>query len=201
MLLQGFDALARDNMHARRMAPLRVVASRNVGLCRPVQTCLLLFPRHGERVATETHFLNVDLDIVCDESLAGLTQAFRSRNVRAINERIEAGHWLVGYEASLVDGSVESCTHFLLDAIAKLPAPMQALWGRCSKRDFNIGFECGAQPWGFESNLSVDTLRRIVAVDASVTITLYPAHWVSSANPRTTRRGNVSRRRTSTTKR
>lgn len=149
----------------------------------------------------QTHFLNVDLDVVCGESLAPLTRAFKSHNVRAINERIEAGEWLVGYETSGIDGNPESCTHLLLDAIAKLPAPLEALWSRCSRRDFNIGFACGAEPWGFEASLSNETLKRILAVGASVTITLYPAEWPSPAKPRTGHSRGQLRRRTSTARR
>lgn len=142
-----------------------------------------------------THFINVDLDLVCTESLAPLTEAFKRHRVRPINEHAERGQWLVGYEASLMDGTPESCTRSLLEAIAELPAPMKSLWNRCTKRDFNIGFECGAEPWGFESSLTNETLRRIADLGASVTITLYPTEWKSSVNPRAIRR---SRPRTST---
>jgi hypothetical protein len=36
------------------------------------------------------------------------------------------------------------------------------------------GYECGAEPWGFQQEISSATLARIAALDASLRLTLYP---------------------------
>jgi hypothetical protein len=50
----------------------------------------------------------------------------------------------------------------------------RSVWQRCSLREFNIGYNCGVEPWAFNQGLSCDLLGRMAAVSASLRITLYP---------------------------
>ena len=45
-------------------------------------------------------------------------------------------------------------------------------------REFNIGYDCGEEPWAFNQGLSAETLRRVAAVKASLRWTLYPDRQV-----------------------
>jgi hypothetical protein len=44
----------------------------------------------------------------------------------------------------------------------------------CSRREFNIGYDCGREPWAFNQVLSAQLLSRIAAARASLRVTLYP---------------------------
>ena len=62
----------------------------------------------------------------------------------------------------------------LLDAVDALSDGARELWARCSKREFNVGYDCGDEPWAFNQGLSNDVLRRMADCGASFRITLYP---------------------------
>lgn len=67
----------------------------------------------------------------------------------------------------------------LLDGIDSLSDDSQKLWSRCAKREFNVGYRCGDEPWSFNQGISNDLLRRMADCGASFRITLYP-HWPQS---------------------
>ncbi len=84
----------------------------------------------------------------------------------------------------------------LLTAIEGLPEKAKAVWEACTKREFNLGFACGTAPSAFTSTLSLEVLKRIAEVGASVTVTLYPVGLPERTAPRTrTRRRRTSTRR------
>jgi hypothetical protein len=62
----------------------------------------------------------------------------------------------------------------MLDAIEAIEGVAKDLWEECSQREFNIGFDCGDEPWAFNHGLTNATLKRLVGVGASLRITLYP---------------------------
>jgi len=55
-----------------------------------------------------------------------------------------------------------------------LEEPHRSMWSSCTRREFNIGYDCGAGPSAFEQGLSSGLLGRIAAVGASLRVTLYP---------------------------
>jgi hypothetical protein len=62
----------------------------------------------------------------------------------------------------------------VLAAVESLAPPLRAVWSGCSLREFNIGYDCGREPWAFNQGLSAEVLGRIAAVGASLRWTLYP---------------------------
>lgn len=67
----------------------------------------------------------------------------------------------------------------MLEAIEAVLGPegdarAAAMWWACTRREFNIGYDCGAEPWAFNQGLSNETLRRIAACGGSLRWTLYP---------------------------
>jgi putative transcriptional regulator len=62
----------------------------------------------------------------------------------------------------------------MLDAIESLDSDARRSWSECRLREFNIGYDCGYDPWAFNQGLTADTLHRISAAAASLRITLYP---------------------------
>jgi hypothetical protein len=62
----------------------------------------------------------------------------------------------------------------MLDAIEGLRRPARSIWARCTLREFNIGYDCGDEPWAYNDGLAHETLSRIARAGASMRITLYP---------------------------
>jgi hypothetical protein len=62
----------------------------------------------------------------------------------------------------------------MLAIVESLNEPIRSLWDRCTRREFNIGYDCGAEPWAFNQGLSTALLGRLAAAGASLRITLYP---------------------------
>lgn len=83
------------------------------------------------------------------------------------------GTWYAMFEACNAD-EPEPNIKTLLDALDQLsPAATQVLQ-QCTKFEFNIGYDCGAEPLSAPQYISHATLRRIVEHGASIRITLYP---------------------------
>ena len=104
-------------------------------------------------------YLNTDLDLVCDVDPARLAAEFESHNLRA---HVHAGDDGLFYVRCDGDNDTEPEANIarLLDAIDTLTDGARELWNRCSKREFNVGYDCGDEPWSFNQGLSNFVLRR-----------------------------------------
>lgn len=122
--------------------------------------------------AGNIRYLNTDLDLVADFDLAPLTGEFGDLVLQVT--RGGDGLW---YATCSGDNESEPETNLvrLLDAVDGLSPAARNLWIRCSKREFNVGYDCGSEPWAFNQGLSNDVLGRMAASGASFRITLYPA--------------------------
>jgi len=70
----------------------------------------------------------------------------------------------------------------MLTAVESLEEPARSLWGACTTREFDIGYNCGKAPGWFREHLTAATLARIAAAGAAVVITLYPMTDTEPAN-------------------
>lgn len=71
----------------------------------------------------------------------------------------------------------------LLDAIESLPGEAHDLWTHCTLREFNIGYDWGAEPWAFNNGLTNGTLARMVRVGAALRITMDPERPEPAGTP------------------
>jgi len=71
----------------------------------------------------------------------------------------------------------------MMVVIESLGEPLRTVWSGYSRREFNIGYDCGSKPWAFNQGLSSQLLGRMAAVGASLRITLYPPAREKSAEP------------------
>ena len=62
----------------------------------------------------------------------------------------------------------------MLDVVETLEDSLRSVWFGCTRREFNLGYDCGAEPWAFNEGLSSERLGRMAAVGASLRFTLYP---------------------------
>ena len=120
-------------------------------------------------------YLNTDLELISPQDLTPLIAAFEAGGIRAIGGVTAGGDglWYANLETlSEEHPEINICT--MLDAIESLDQSTRAIWDACNKRNFNIGYECGEEPWGFNQGVSQATIARIAAAGASLSITLYP---------------------------
>jgi hypothetical protein len=118
-------------------------------------------------------YLNTDLDLVCDIDPATLATEFESRDLSVNVTHGDDGLWYILCEDDN-DTEPEPNIVRLLDAVDSLTDAARAIWQRCSKREFNVGYDCGDEPWAFNQGLSNDVLRRMATCGATFRVTLYP---------------------------
>lgn len=121
-------------------------------------------------------YLNTDLDLVGSVALDTLAAALEALGVFPLHcERSDDGLWYCTLETEKHDHTEpESNIAEMLSAIESLPDELMQTWGECSKREFNVGYDCGDEPWAFNQGLSNDTLRRLAQCGATFRVTLYP---------------------------
>jgi hypothetical protein len=120
-------------------------------------------------------YLNTDLVLTSVEELSVLASAFEAEGVPALYvTHAEIGLWYATLNADEQFAEPEPSIAAMLTAIESLEIPLRSVWNGCSLREFNIGYDCGAEPWSFNQGLSTALLGRITAARAALRITLYP---------------------------
>lgn len=120
-------------------------------------------------------YLNTDLDLVSDDDPTPLASALESGGVFPLHiTRGEDGQWYATFETEEQYSEPEANIAAMLAAVESLDASLRSVWAGCSLREFNIGYDCGLEPWAFNQGLSSETLRRMSAAGASLRVTLYP---------------------------
>lgn len=121
-------------------------------------------------------YLNTDLDLSSASDLTPLATALDARGVFPLHVTHCGDEWYTTFEVSAEEwmGEPELTLRAMLDAIDGLEVEATDLWSGCSKREFNIGYDCGSEPWAFNNGLTNETLKRIADRGASLRITLYP---------------------------
>ena len=121
------------------------------------------------------HYLNTDLEMIGNSDLTELAHAFELAG--AVSTGVtqgEDGRCYAMFEVCNQYAEPDPNISHFLDIIESLGEPLRRIWMCCSKREFDIGYDCGEKPWGFNQALSAELLRRIANAGASLRITLYP---------------------------
>jgi hypothetical protein len=133
-------------------------------------------------------YLNTDLDVTAPCDLSPLVVALAARGVGALHvTQSDDGAWysiLSAEPIGIATTEPEPTLLAMLDAIEALKGEAKQIWSECSIREFNIGYDCGDEPWAFNNGLSNATLQRIAATGASLRITIYPPVDESKACPK-----------------
>src|SRR6185312_9899188 len=64
----------------------------------------------------------------------------------------------------------------MLVDVEVLPPPRRSVWAGCSQREFNVGCDCGLEPWALNQILSAELMGRLAAAE-----TMHFPRWRSSA--------------------
>lgn len=120
-------------------------------------------------------YCNTDLDISSPVDLALLVEEYVACGVYSLHPELRRGdHWFATLSTNEQYSEPESTISAMLDAIEAAPDQIKTIWNTCTLREFNIGYDCGDEPWAFNQGLSTATLRRMAALGATLRITLYP---------------------------
>ncbi|MSQ95238.1 MAG: hypothetical protein EXR98_11875 [Gemmataceae bacterium] len=130
----------------------------------------------------QIYYITTDLDLVASRDLAPLAAALAEKRVFALSVTAHTdGRWYATLEndcdADRERGSEpEKEIVTMLDAVDSLRGVARSIWSKCILREFNIGYECGDEPWAFNNGLTNATLRRMAKVGATLKITIYSVH-------------------------
>lgn len=125
--------------------------------------------------ATTFRYLNTDLDLTSPNNLTELAKALEASGVSPLHvTHAKDNHWCAAFETDESYHEPESNITAILDAVDLLDERRSYAWQSCVRREFNIGYDCGAEPWAFNFGLSCDLLRRMIGSGASLRVTLYP---------------------------
>jgi hypothetical protein len=121
-------------------------------------------------------YLNTDLDLTSDQDLTLLADAFKVGGAPPLHgvTRADDGLFYAMFETAESYNEPEPNIAVMVAIVESLAAPRRLVWDGCSRREFNIGYDCGAEPWAFNQGLSSDLLGRVAALGASLRVTLYP---------------------------
>lgn len=119
-------------------------------------------------------YLNTDLDIISIKDLTPLTQEMSRLGLRILSCVESKEFWYVTVETDKQYKAPENNITAILKVIEKLSPASIKIWKVCRTKEFNIGYDCGFEPWSFNQDLSANLLRRIAQERASLRITLYP---------------------------
>ena len=120
-------------------------------------------------------YLNTDLDLNSADDLTTLATVFKAGGVSPLHvTRCDDGLWYATFETDHGHAEPEVGIAIMLAVVESLSAPLRIVWDGCTRREFNIGYDCGAEPWAFNQGLSAELLVRMSAAGASLRMTLYP---------------------------
>jgi hypothetical protein len=120
-------------------------------------------------------YLNTDLELIAGEDLSTLAAHFEANGFFSLRcDRHTDGQWYGNFETDQSYEEPETNIQAMLTVIESLDGSARCVWQGCSMRQFNIGYDCGSDPWAFNNGLATETLRRIAASGASLRITIYP---------------------------
>jgi hypothetical protein len=120
-------------------------------------------------------YLNTDLDLTSGDDLTELANAFRVGGAYPLHvTKGDDGAWYATFETNVQYVEPETSIAEMLAVVESLPIELRSLWEACERREFNIGYDCGAEPWAFNQGLSAPLLARMAAARASLRVTLYP---------------------------
>ena len=121
----------------------------------------------------KAHFLNVDLEIVSSSKLDALT-AEMGRRVVVLHSgpASKPKHHLLALESSRYLRNADAVIHALCSVVESLSPTSRRIWQRAQK-EFDVGYELRRSERSLRFSLRPDTLQRVAALGARLTVTCY----------------------------
>ena len=121
----------------------------------------------------EVRYLNTDLEIESKGELSKIVEEF-AESVLVLHHGEVRGYQHASFE--IAGGSVDAdgtINSFCL-LLESLPNEVREVWDACCSRVFDVGYQSGASPQTFRSEIRASTIQRVANTGASVVITIYP---------------------------
>lgn len=132
------------------------------------------------RKKQDVHFANVDLEIWSKTDLQDLIDDLGENVLILFHDKFKNGNILASLEISYNEIDYfeniepEKILGAFCSLIENLPKKSRKIWDKSYEKIFVIGFESGNTEKSFQTDLSLETLKRIYEIGASVRITIYP---------------------------
>jgi hypothetical protein len=127
-------------------------------------------------------YLNTDLDLWSAVELTDLATFLQTNGMISLHvTQVEDETWYATFEIEGEHRNPEETIGGMLTVIESLPKKLSDIWSSCLRREFNMGYDCGDEPWAFNQVLSTELLGRLAKVGGALRITLYPDR--EAANP------------------
>ncbi|MCG7941448.1 MAG: hypothetical protein N0C88_21735 [Candidatus Thiodiazotropha lotti] len=124
----------------------------------------------------EIHYLNTDLELESPKDLTPIVEAFGEDVVNLYNGKAR-GHYLASFEIASSEGSPDSKIQYYCMLAESLFGEEKILWEGCYSKVFDIGYEGGTGHKSYTDEVRANTLERVVALGASIRVTIYPMNF------------------------
>src|SRR5688572_16826847 len=115
-----------------------------------------------------TRYCTTDLDLYSAEDLTALAAGLEIQGFAIARPltRLASGEWFSGFSLrrDAEYDEPEPQIAAMLAVVEKLDPPLRSAWAGCSLRIFDLGYDCGREPFAFRQELSAGTLARLAAV-------------------------------------
>jgi len=120
-------------------------------------------------------FLNVDLDIESKHDISAIIKDFGDKVFILNDEPYSEGSHNLSVElyGRCGDQEPEGLILDYVELIKNFSDDAKDAWNKAHKKSFDIGYECGFQPYSINNQLSASTINAVASVNASVIFTLY----------------------------
>ena len=127
----------------------------------------------GMESLPETRFINVDLEVSSRTDLRWLVEEFGAdaTNLYCGEAR---GYFLATFETANVPGDPDGKIGYFCHLVECMPPEARQKWNDAFAKVFDLGYESGAGPYSFQSELRADTVAAVARVGASIRVTVYP---------------------------
>ena len=122
--------------------------------------------------ASDTRFLNIDLDIWSRSPLDVLADAFGTR-VCVLHVGREGRLFSAHVELATLSRDPDRLIRRFVALVRDLPRAARRLWNQARVREFNLGIQAGTNPYSYGLRLEPETLRAMASVDARFGLTVY----------------------------
>jgi hypothetical protein len=121
---------------------------------------------------SDTHFLNVDLQIYSNADLQALVTALGKKVFVLFTGRVRQTH-CAHLELAKITGTADATIRGFCALIEALPKLERNLWNDAKQRDFNIGVQAGTRPASAEFSLETETVKFAGQLNARIVYTIY----------------------------
>jgi hypothetical protein len=87
----------------------------------------------------------------------------------------------VSFEIAGSSSGADEVINYFCTLVEGLPKDVREIWDGCCSRVLDIGYESGASPRSFRSEIRASTIQRVSEIGASIVITIYPLSEEESA--------------------